>query len=147
LRTLGWRLFPKRHVLLLLILEAAHQPTAKARDLRRIQRQVLLLGHADRDRVIVTREQRAAQTATAWAQSPDHASLFPSTYLSKFYAFLECLGQIDDQRPEVHPLFGEEVKGDLLTAEADLGSHQFHVKAVCFYEFPAGVGRFLAQVV
>ena len=95
-----------------------------------IERQVLLLGHADGDRLVVPGEQRAAEAAAARTQPADHAGLFARSDLAQLDAHLEGLGQIGHERAEVHPLVGVEAEGDLLPAEGDVGAHQLHVEAV-----------------
>src|SRR5277367_657180 len=50
-----------------LVAEAAFQASAQARELRRVEAQVLLLRHLDRDRLERLQERRAAQRTTARA--------------------------------------------------------------------------------
>ena len=145
-RALGRRLLAEADVLLLLVLEAAHEAAAQSRDLRRVEGQVLLLGHADGDRIVPGREQRAAQAPAARAQPADHPRLFARAHLPQLDAGLEGLGQIGHQRAEVHPLVGVEAEGDLLSAEGDVGAHQLHVEAVSGDHLPAGDHGLLAQV-
>ena len=60
-RQVGLELLVER----VLVLQAAHQPAAGAGDLERVERQVLVLGHPDRDRLEVLEERGAAQVAAA----------------------------------------------------------------------------------
>jgi len=51
------------------VFEAAHQPAARAGDAQRVERQVLILGHPDGDRLEVVEEGGAAQVAAAGADA------------------------------------------------------------------------------
>src|SRR6266704_2260732 len=64
------------HVQGVLVLQAAHQPAARAGDPHRVDREVLVPGHPDRDRLEVLQERGAAQIPPA---RPDAAWSFASS--------------------------------------------------------------------
>src|SRR5262249_18498645 len=60
-----------------LILQAAHQPPARACDPHGVDGEVLVLRHPDRDRLEVLQERGAAQIAAAWADPALQLRLVP----------------------------------------------------------------------
>jgi len=60
-----------------LVLQAAHQPAARAGDPQRVHRQLLVLGHPDRHRLEVLQERGAAQVTAARADPALQPRLVP----------------------------------------------------------------------
>ena len=114
----------------LLVLQAAHEPAAQAGDLRRIQRQVLLLRHLDGHRLEVAQERAAADGPPAGAQTAQHLRLVAHADLAQLDAHLEHAGQILHQLAEVHAAVGGEIEDDLGVVEGVLHAHQLHLQLV-----------------
>src|ERR1700753_2903940 len=95
-----------------LVLQAAHQAAAGPGDAHRVDRQVLFLGHADRDGFEVLEERGAAQIAAARADAALQPGLVPGADLPQLDPGPELTGQVPDQGPEVDPVGGAEVDGE-----------------------------------
>ena len=76
----------------LLVFEAAHEPTACAGDLRRVQAQILRLGHLDRNGDEVVQKLRAAERPTADAEAAEHLRLVAHADLPQLDAGTEHTG-------------------------------------------------------
>src|ERR1700733_9739150 len=92
-----------------LVLQAAHQPPARPGDAHRVHRQVLVLGHPDRDRLEVLEERRAAQIAAARADPALQPGLVARADLAQLDPGPEPAAQVTDQRAEVDPVRCAEV--------------------------------------
>src|SRR6516164_10370054 len=91
------------------VLEAAHEPAARAGDPQRVHRQVLVLGHPDRNRLEILEERRAAQVAPARPDPALEPRLVPRADLPQLHPPGQPAGQVTDQRAEVDPVRGAEV--------------------------------------
>ena len=85
-----------------LVAQAAFQAAAHARQLRRVQAEVLLLGHLDRHRLERLQPGRAAQRAAAGAVAAEHLGFVAHADLAHLDAHPEMRGQIAHQLAEVH---------------------------------------------
>src|SRR6202034_4036255 len=91
-----------------LVLQAAHQPPARPGDAHRVHRQVLVLGHPDRDRLEVLEERRAAQVPPARADAALQPGLVARADLLQLDPGAHPRGQVADERAEVDPVRGAE---------------------------------------
>src|ERR1700759_1286926 len=92
----------------MLVLQAAHQTAAGPGDAPRVDRQVLLFGHPDRDRLEVFEEGGAAQVAAARADATLQPGFVTGADLPELHPAPELTGQVADQGPEVNQECGEE---------------------------------------
>ena len=92
-----------------LVLEAAHQPAARAGDAHRVERQVLVLGHPDGDRLEVGQERGAAQVPPAGADAALHPGRVAGGELAQLDPAVQGRAQVADQGPEVDPVRRGEV--------------------------------------
>jgi len=86
-----------------LVDQAAHQPPADPGELRRVERQLLVFRHLDRDRLEVAQEGRAAQLLAARADAANRARLVAHPDLAHLDARAEFVRQVLDKIPEVDP--------------------------------------------
>ena len=121
-----------------LVAQAAHEAAARAADLVGVERQVLLLGHADGDRLEAAAEARAAQLLAAVAEAAHEGRLLAHAHLAHVDAFVQLAGQVAHELAEVHALVGGEVAHDLLAAEEVLHAHGLHVEAALGDELAEG---------
>ena len=125
--------FARLDVLRLLVDQAALQPPALPRDPRRVQRQVLVLGHADGDRRELGQEGRAAQLPPARADAAHHLGLVAHPHLAQLDAVVQARRQVAHQLAEVDPLLGREVERGPVAAGRDLDPEELDAQ-------PAGAG-------
>ena len=94
-----------------LVLQAAHQPTARARDPHRVDRKVLLLGHPNGHRLEVLQERGAAQIAAAGPDAALQPGLIPRADLAELTA-RAMAREVADEGTEVDPVRCAEVDGE-----------------------------------
>ena len=132
----------------LLVLQAAHQPPAGARDLGGVEGQVLGLGHFDGHRLELVQKLGAAEGLAADAEPPQHPGLVPHADLPQLDAGPEHPRQVLHQRPEIHPAVGGEEEQDLVAVKAVLHLDQLHVQPMALHKLLAGAqGLLLAAPV
>src|SRR6185436_4276586 len=112
-----------------LIPQAALQPAAQPRQLRRVQAQLLLLRHLDRHRLERRQERRAAERTAAGAVAADHLRFVADADLTHLDARAELGGQLAHELPEVDAAFGREIEDQPLSVERLLGLRQLHAEA------------------
>ena len=112
-----------------LVGEAAEQASAVARDLHRVQREVLLLGHLDRHGAQAVGDRVAAEGPAAHAHPAHHPGLVAHPDLAQLDAHLEGRDQVAHQVAEVDALLGREEEQDLLLVQEVVRAHQLHVEA------------------
>ena len=95
-------------VRVVLVAQTAHESAAESRDLQGVEREVLLLGHADRHGLELAPEPHAAQLLAAVAQPADHPRLVAHADLAHVDARVEPAREVADQVAEVHALLGEK---------------------------------------
>ena len=116
----------------ILIFQAAHQAAAHARNFRRVERQILILRHIDRNRMEVLQIRAAAQLTPASAQTADHLRFVAHADLPQLDARAEHAGQILDQLAEVHATVGGEVKQHFVHVERAFRRDQIHFQPALF---------------
>ena len=124
------QLFQGGLIIVLLVLEAAHQPAALARYLGRVEGEVLLLGHLDGHGLEIPQEGVAAQLPAAGAQAAQHLGLVPHADLAQLNAHFEYGSQVLHQFPEIDAAVGGEIEDDLGPVEGILRVHQLHLQLV-----------------
>ena len=114
----------------LLVFQAAHQPSAGTGDFRGIQAKILGLGHLDGHRLEILQKACAAEGPSADSQSAYHLRLVPNADLPQLDPGVENRGQIFHQLPEIHALIGSKEEKDLAAVKGHLSGHQLHIQAV-----------------
>lgn len=117
------------------VLQATHQPAARAGDAQRVEREVLVLRHPDRHRLEVGEERGTAQVTTARADAALHARRVAGGELPQLDPAVQRGAQIADQGTEVHPVRRGEVDGRAVAAGLRRGQdvvdgHHLHRQAV-----------------
>src|SRR5215510_753364 len=97
----------------LLVPQAALQAAAQPRQLRRVETEVLLLRHLDRDRLEGLQEGRAAQRAAAGAIAADHLGFVADADLAHLDAGAKLAGQLAHQLAEIDAAVRREVEHEL----------------------------------
>src|SRR3954452_15675437 len=97
-------------VLIVLVGEAAEEPPALPGDLRRIQAEVLSLGHLDGDRPEILEPGRAAEGAAADADAADQPRFVARSNLHHLHPHGKPARQVADELPEVHSSLGGKVE-------------------------------------
>ena len=115
---------------LLLVFQAAHEPAARAGDLRRIQTEILRLCHFDGNRLEIVEEFLAAEGSAAHAESADHLGLVAHADLPQLDASTEDGGQILDQLAEVHTAVRREEEQQLAAVKGTLRRDELHFEPV-----------------
>ena len=115
---------------LLLVFQAAHEPAARAGDLRRIQAEVLRLGHFDGNRLEIIEEFLAAEGPAAYAESADHLGLVAHADLPQLNARAEDGGQILDQLAEIDASVRREEKQKLAAVKGAFRRDKLHFQPV-----------------
>ena len=129
-RLLLWCTALEVFVRLELVAQAAHQAPAHARDLGGVERQVLLLGHADGHRLELATKARAAQLLAAGGVAADQPRLVAHADLAHVHAHVETVGEVAHELAEVHALLSGKVEDGLLAAKEELHPHGLHLQAV-----------------
>src|SRR6202011_5030320 len=99
---------------LVLVAQAAHQAPARAGDLRRIERQTLILGNAEIDGSELGEPRRGAILASAAAYAIQSLGLIAHPDLFQLDAGAEERREIAHQVAEIDALVGREVERELL---------------------------------
>ena len=120
-------------IALVFISQAAHEPAASPRDLGRVERSLLRLGHAHRNRLEAFEKLSAAAYLSAAFVVADEACFVACPDLAHFDAGVILAGEFVDQFAEVHSMFGQEVEYDPLAAEEVFDGHQFHIERQILY--------------
>ena len=115
-------------VVLLLIAEAAQEAPADARNLGRVQEQVLFLRHFDGHWNELAQEPAAAAHHAAAPHRAEHLRLVPDADLAQFDAGVVLAHQILYQFTKVDPGRGGKVKHQLAAIEQDLHIDELHVE-------------------
>src|SRR5262249_49924941 len=120
-----------------LVFEATHEPPAGAGDAQRVHRQVLVLGHPDRDRLEVPEGRRAAQGAPPRPAPPPGPPPPPGAPPPPLPPPPPPAGPIADQAPEIDPVRGAEVNGEHRWRADVVHPGDLH-RQVVFADQPAG---------
>ena len=127
---------------MLFVLQTAHQPAAKARNLGRAERKILLLCHLDGNGAEIVQKRLTADGTTARTEAAQHLCLVTHTDLAKLDACFQRVCKVLDQLAEVHPLVCGEVEHDLAAIERVLHVHELHVQLVILDLLQANGERF-----
>ena len=111
---------------LVLIFQAAHQTAAHTGDLRRIERQVLILRHVDGNRMEILEVRTAAQFTAAAAQTANHLRLIAHADLAQLNAGAEHACEVLDQLAEVHTAVCGEVKQQFVHVKGAFRGDKVH---------------------
>src|SRR5262245_51134269 len=96
-----------------LVLQAAHQPPARAGDPHGVDGEILVLRHPDCDRFEVLQERGTAQVAAAWADTALQLRLVPGADLPELDLRAQTSGQVADESPEIDSMWRAEVDDQL----------------------------------
>ena len=111
-----------------LVAQAAHQAAADATNLGRVERQVLLLCHADRNRLKLSAKARAAELLAALGIAAHQAGLVAHADLAHVDANVQRRGQVLDELAKIDALLGRKVEHGLLAAKQVLDAHRLHLE-------------------
>ena len=111
-----------------LIAQTAHQAAANAADLGRVERQVLLFCHANRDGLKLSAKARAAEFLSALGIAAHQAGLVAHADLAHVDANVQRRGQILDELAKIDALLGRKVEHGLLAAKQVLDAHRLHLE-------------------
>ena len=125
------------------VAQAALQPTAHPRQLRRIQAEVLLLGHLDRHRLERLQPGRAAQRTAAGAVAAEHPRFVAHADLAHLDPRAEMRGEIAHQLAEIDPAFSRVVEDQPRAVEQLLDAGQLHRQAALLDLQKADALRFM----
>ena len=134
----------------MLILETTEQPAAAARNLRRIEREVLVLGEGEAHRRERGQPGGAAELLAAAPDTAEAGRFVARADLPEIDPGVQRRREVPHQLPEVHPLLGGEIHRELLAVPLPLGVADFHVELPCpdlLQHRPPGVFFAPAQVV
>ena len=127
---------------LVLVLEAAEQATASARDLAGVEGEMLVLGEPQVDRRKLLEPRRAAVLAAAASDAGQPRGLVADADLPELDAGAEQRGEVPDEGAEVDALLRGEVDGELVPIPLPFGVAHLHhqvVRAHALDHLPAGV--------
>ena len=125
------------------IFQTAHQTAADTGNLRRIQGQALVLRHADRHRLEVTKEGCAAQRTTAAANTAEHLCLIAHANLTQLDTGAENGSKVLYQLTEINTAISSEVENNLVHIKRKLYINQAHRQLMIFNLAQADIERFL----
>ena len=128
------------HVELVLVAQAAHQAPARAGDLRRIERQPLILRDAEVHRAQLGQPRRRAVLAAAAADAVEPLGFVAHADLLQLDARAEHRRELAHERAEVDALLGREVERELLAIPLPLGVGQLHDELVRLARAPSPCG-------
>src|SRR6185369_4042781 len=116
----------KLEVRVVLVPQAAFEPPAHARELRRVQRQSLLLRHLHRYRLKLAQPRGAAELPAAGADAPDHLRLVARADLLHLDARVQRLREIADELAKIDATLRAKVEDRLARVEEVLHLHELH---------------------
>ena len=111
-----------------LIAQAAHQAAANTADLGRVERQVLLFCHANRDGLKLSAKTRAAEFLSALGIAAHQAGLVAHADLTHVDANVQRRGQVLDELAKIDALLGRKVEHGLLAAKQVLDADRLHLE-------------------
>ena len=111
-----------------LVAQAAHQAAADAANLGRVERQVLLFCHANRNRLKLSAKARAAELLAALGIAAHQAGLVTHADLAHVDANVQRRGQVLDKLTEIDALLGSKVEHSLLAAKQVLDADRLHLE-------------------
>ena len=111
-----------------LVTQTALETAAHPRQLRRVEAEVLLLGHLDRDGLERLQPRRATEWAAARPVPAQDTRLVADADLPHLDPRVEVRGKIAHQFPEVHAPFRRVVEDEPRAVEQLLDARQLHLK-------------------
>jgi hypothetical protein len=112
------------------VAQRTHQAAARAADLRRVQREVLVLGDVQVHRAELGEPGRRAVLAAAAADAREALGLVAHADLLELDARAEVRGQVAHEGAEVDALLGREVERELAAVPLPLGVGDLHGERV-----------------
>jgi hypothetical protein len=106
--------------------QATLQSTAHPRQLRRVQAQVLLLRHLDRDGLEGLKERGAAERPAARPVPTEHPRFISHTDLAHLDTHSEMRGEVADELTEIHASFCRVIKDEAGAVEHLFDPRQLH---------------------
>src|SRR5690606_1417754 len=125
---------PRLDVRLVLVHQAAHQTAATSADLRRVERQPLVLRELERYRLQLGEPRRAAQLSAAAAHAAEQRGLVPHADLLQLDPGAERTREVPHELTEVDALLGREIDDELVAVELPFGFRHLHAELVLLYE-------------
>src|SRR5437868_435404 len=111
-----------------LVAQAALQAPAQPRELRRVEAQLLLLHHLDRDRLEGLQERRAAERPAAGAVAAVHLRFVADADLPHLDPRAELRGELAHELPEVDAALRREIEDQLRAVERLLDARELHAE-------------------
>ena len=111
-----------------LVAQAAHQAAAHAADLGRVERQVLLFCHADRDGLKLSAKARATELLSALGIAAHQAGLVAHADLAHVDANVQRRGKVLDELTKIDALLGRKIEHGLLAAKQVLHADRLHLE-------------------
>src|SRR5690606_18685515 len=118
------------HVAVVFVREAAHQPAAAPGDLRRVEREALVLRELEADGLQLAQPRGAAQLAAAPADAAQQRGLVADADLLGLDARADRAVEVAHELAEVDPPFRREEDRELVPVELPLGLAHLHLEAV-----------------
>ena len=118
-----------------LVAKAAHEATAQARNLLRVQRQILVFRHANRHRIELAAQASAAQLLTAMPETADDASFVAHADLTHVDANVEFRSERAHEFAEIDALICLEIEDRLVAIEKEFDGHGMHIELVLLDHF------------
>ncbi len=122
-------------VRIVFVRQAAHQPATGAGNLRRVEREVLILGELQGDRLDLPEPGGAAEFSTATPHPTEQRGLVADADLPQLDACAERTRQIANELAEIHPTFGGEVEGELVPVPLPFRLGDLHPQLMLGDEF------------
>jgi hypothetical protein len=122
--------FAALHVEFVLVPQAAHEAPTRAGNLRRIERQSLVLGHAEVHGAELGQPRRRAILAAAAADAVEPLGFVANADLLQLDPRAEHRRELAHERTEVDALLGREVQRELLAIPLPFGIGELHRQLV-----------------
>ena len=132
-----------QHVELMLVAQAAHQPTAGPGDLLRIERQLLIFGDAEIDRTQVGEPRRRAVLASAASHARESLGFVAHADLLELDPGAEQRGEIAHQAAKVDATFGGKVDREFAPVPLPFDIGELHHQMVGLHAVDRLAAHFL----
>ena len=113
------------------VAQAAHEATTGTTDLRRVERQLLILCHAEVHRAQIRQPRGRAILPPATTDAVQPLRFVTHTDLFQFDARLECGSEVAHERTKIDTLFGREIQCELAPVPLPLGIGELHLQTEC----------------
>ena len=118
-----------------LVAKAAHEATAQARNLLRVQRQILVFRHANRHRIELAAQASAAQLLAAVPETADDARFVAHADLTHVDSNMEFRSERAYEFAEIDALICFEIENRFVAIEKELDGHGMHIELVLLDHF------------